>query len=159
MSLFENDQFQWRETYFVLFPQDKRPAAGAMVKSLKKLGSRYEISEIRKDDEGRVESLTLVSPYDFAAMDISYVDGEEVVAQVAELKDQLKQMTLTAEDIKKAARLSDCNARFDVYHFEQVVDDGAEDEFLDPGALLLVLERLVELTDGVSVDPQSGSLV
>ena len=45
-------------------------------------------------------------------------------------------------------------------HFAEVAD-GADDsdEMLDPSALLLVLEALVQLTGGVGVDPQSGSLI
>ena len=30
---------------------------------------------------------------------------------------------------------------------------------LDPGALLLVLETLAELTSGITVDPQTGTLM
>ena len=49
-------------------------------------------------------------------------------------------------------------------HFEEVCDDPATveeelDEMLDPGGLLVVLEALIEMTDGVGIDPQSGSLL
>jgi hypothetical protein len=30
---------------------------------------------------------------------------------------------------------------------------------LDPSALLLIMEALVKLTDGVGIDPQSGALM
>ena len=46
------------------------------------------------------------------------------------------------------------------FHFEQVAGSNHEEEdFLDPGGLLIVLERLAELCRGVSVDPQSGSFM
>jgi len=158
MSLFENSEYQWRETYFVLFDENSRPSAKQVESELKQLGSRYEISALRTDDEGRFESVTLLSPSDFAAMDITYISGEEVLEQIKEFGDEIKNATLTEDEIKKVAKLSKCNARFDVFHFEQVIDD-EEDEILDPGALLIVLEQLAELCDGVCIDPQSGSVL
>lgn len=158
MSLFENDGYRWRETYFVLFDQQRRPSADDVEKSLKELGDRYELNNVRTDDAGRFESVTLVSPHDFAAMDITYIEGEEVIEQVRELGEEMKNATLSRDEMEKMARALECNARFDVYHFEQVSDAG-EDEFLDPGALLIVLEKLAELCDGISVDPQSGSIM
>jgi hypothetical protein len=160
MSLFENDQYRWRETYFVLFEEKNRPTAEDTVACLKKLGSRYEVTDVRRDDYGRFESLTLLSPMDYAAMDITYLAGEDVTAHVEELQRELKTASLTSAELAKLKRLPSCNARFDVYHFEQIVSDGDdEDEFLDPGALLIVLERLAKLCHGVGIDPQSGAVM
>ena len=159
MSLFENEEFRWRETYFVLFEDCNRPSAEAVEEALHKLGGRYKVSDTRADEDGRLESLTLISPYDFAAMDISYVDGEEVIDQVLELQNDLKTASLSGEEREKLERLPRCNARFDIYHFEQVVGGEEEDDFLDPGALLIVMERLVNLSQGIGIDPQSGALV
>jgi hypothetical protein len=157
MSLFENDQYRWRETYFVLFKSSERPTAEKFERALKELGTRYEFDGARTDDDGRFESATLESPYDFAAMDISYMEGEDVANQVTELNEQLKHATLNGDELKKLAKLHDCDARFDVFHFEKVVSD--EDEFLDPGALLVVLEKLADLCNGVSIDGQSNSFI
>ena len=158
MSLFENPEYQWRETYFVLFNEKNRPSAKHVESELTQLGSRYEISALRTDDKGRFESVTLLSPSDFAAMDITFISGEEVLEQIKEFGNEIKNATLTEDEIKKVAKLSQCNARFDVFHFEQVIDE-EEDEILDPGALLIVLEQLAGLCDGVCIDPQSGSVL
>jgi hypothetical protein len=162
MSLFENNHYRWRETYFVLFNHKHRPSLDAMKATVKQLGKRYELTEIRVDTEGRLESLTLNAPYDYAAMDITYITGEDVAEQVAELTRDMKGMALTPEEKLKLKRLPDCDARFDVYHFEQIVDDEEateEEEFLDPGALLIVLESLAKLCHGVGIDPQSGAVM
>lgn len=159
MSLFENDHYRWRETYFVLYEVRHRPTADAVRKTLRELGDRYEITEVKANDDGLFESLSLISPYDFAAMDITYIAGEEVTDHVATLLQELKSFTLTKEEMIKIDRLPKCNARFDVYHFEQVAEESDEDEMLDPGALLIVLERLAKLVHGVSIDPQSGSVM
>ena len=37
--------------------------------------------------------------------------------------------------------------------------EGEEDEFLDPGALLIVLAKLANLCQGVGIDPQSGAVM
>ena len=69
---------------------------------------------------------------------------------------------LGKQERRKWDRLKSCDARFDIYHFEQVVlPDGEEDDegFLDPGALLIVLQHIAKLCHGVGVDPQSGTLV
>jgi len=162
MSLFENSMYQWRETYFVLFPMDCRPSAAAVQKALGDLDPRYVIEAGRVGEQGEFESCTLFSPHDFAAMGMTFIDGPEVAEQIAELTPNLTQVADTDEERAKIASLSKYDARLDVFHFEQMViepDPEAEDEHLDPGALLIVLERLAKLCEGVAVDPQSGSVL
>ena len=89
-------------------------------------------------------------------------DNFGVLAQHPELinmNGDMPRVEQTKEEKANYQRLTEWNARFAVYHFEQVVDDLAEDEIIDPGSLLLVLEKLARLCHGVGVDPQSGSLV
>lgn len=159
MSLFEDARYRWRETYFVLFPRERRPSAQKIEHAIRQLGPRYELAQLDRDEQGQFDSLTLLSPHDHAAMDISYVEGDEVVEQVRSLREELKRQTLTADEMRKLDRLAKCDARFDVYHFEEVVAEEDEDELLDPGALLIVLDHLAQLCHGVAVDPQSGTLL
>jgi hypothetical protein len=92
-------------------------------------------------------------------MDISYVSGEEVSDQVDELQRDMKG-SIDAADRPKLDQLSQCDAKFDILHFEQVAEDeDDESEMLDPSALLGVMDALIELTKGVGIDPQSGSLM
>lgn len=157
MSLFDDERFQWRETYFVLFRHDKRPQLDAVVRLVRGLNPRCVIEASQADDAGRLENLTVLSPDDYAALDISYVGGEDVTAQVDELARELRE---TRDfDVEKLTRLAMADARFDVMHFEQLADSDEDDELLDPSALLAALEALADLTEGVSVDPQSGSLL
>jgi len=162
MSLFENEEYRWRDTYFVLFHSKHRPSAGEMLQALETLGPRFQVQETRCDDAGRFESMTLVSPDDFSAMDISFIAGEEVEEQVAAMLPGEKTKELTKEEQHKWKLLKGCDARFDVYHFERIVlsDEDNEDEgFLDPGGLLIVLACLSKLCHGVSIDPQAGSVL
>jgi len=165
MSMFENDQYCWRETYFVLFDARNRPKLDAVRRALADLGAHFTLTNLTGDDEGYVESLTVLSPDDFAALDICYVDGDEVLEQRAALLKELEGSPGTPEDRLKRERLRHSNGRFDVLHFEQVVDFEEEDEdeetdgMLDPTSLLVVLDALVKLTDGVAFDPQAGTVL
>lgn len=159
MSLFEDNEYRWRETCFVLFHSDKRPRSADVRHALEQLKDDIEIREMQADSAGFLESLTMCSASDFSAMDISYVSAEDVSEQMEELLAELEQDDLTREDQAKRQQLAKCNARFDVFHFERIIDQAEEDEFLDPGSLLLVMEELARLCHGVGVDPQSGTLI
>lgn len=159
MSLFEDKNYQYRETYFLLFKKENRPEADKIESALSELGPKYETVEVRNND-GVFEAMTVRSPYDFSAMDITYVEGPDVVAQVGDLMEAMQTTTLTGDDRKKLSKVNGADARFEIYHFEQVGDtpEGLDDN-LDPGGLLLVLDKLSELCDGVGIDPSSNSLM
>lgn len=162
MSLFERSGYQWRETYFVLFDVKNRPNAEKLSAEVARLNKRFQIEDIRANDEGRIASMTVISPDDFAAMDITCIVGEEVEEQLPLLQDELKANVDSDEEREQIERLAASTARFDVFHFEKQMGDGGdsdEPEFLDPGGVLMVLERLADLCDGIVVDPQSASLL
>ncbi len=122
------------------------------------LGPRYEAVNLKANETG-FEALTVKSPRDFSAMDIVFTEGEEVSAQIEELEEAMRTMTLSGDDIKKLSTLKDSDARFDIFHFEEIATATDDDQFLDPGGLLLVLEALAELCNGVALDPASNSLM
>jgi hypothetical protein len=160
MSTFENHDYKWRETYIVLFHAERRPTLEKVQKSLSKLNSRFELVNPEADEDGKFQSITIRSPQDFAAMDICFDSGEEVLEQAAEMQQELKS-TAGPDERPKLAGLANCDSKFDVLHFEQVTGEasGDEDDMLDPGALLGVLDVLAELTSGLAIDPQSGSFM
>jgi hypothetical protein len=162
MSTFERDEYKWRETYLVLFDSAKRPSLKNVEHVLRDLNDRFELSNARGDEDGRFESITVTSQDDYAALDIIYNAGEEVVEDAAALQEELKTSATDGEERARIARLAKCDARFDLLHFEHVTSETAEDdpdEMLDPSALLIVMDALVELTEGVGVDPASGTLL
>ena len=163
MSTFERDGYEWRETYFVFFERARRPALKQIEKRLHKLSKRFKLEGGTADEDGHFESITLVSESDFAAVDIAYEEGEEVIEQAAAMAKEFKLSQIEADERKKLERLPKLDARFDLLHFEHTAGDDplddADDEMLDPSALLLVLDTVLELTDGVGIDPASGSFV
>lgn len=164
MSMFENRQFRWRETYFVLFSLGSRPTLKAVEKTLSALSGQYTLSNGRADDSGGFESLTLLSPDDFSALDICFTGGVEVLEQGASLVKEMEPAACEVGELAAWKRIPQCDGRFDVLHFEQVpdqrgLDEDESDEILDPSALLLVLDALANITDGIAVDPQTGTVL
>ena len=163
MSLFENDEFRWRETYFVLFDEANRPKADDVVAALRQVNENYQLGDVRKTESEALESLTVLSPDDYAGMDITFVGGPEVQEHTEELVEEMLPMVV-GEEQDRLKKLPEFNARLDVFHFEQLTFTGPADgndmeEFVDPGSLLIVLEKLAELTKGVGVDQESGTLI
>lgn len=156
MSLFEDSSYIYRDTFFVFFDPENRPSSDKVEACFSELGKKYEVQNVRSSD-GDFESITVKSPYDFSAMDITYVEGEEVSAQIKDLMEEFRTMTLVGDDHKKLARVKGSSARFDVFHFEKLREDEAD--ALDPGGLLIVMEKLAELSDGVALDPQSQTFL
>ncbi len=164
MSMFENDQYRWRETYFVLFDSSKRPALKKVQHKLAGVNKRFTFANPLADERGDFDSITVLAPDDFAALDISYLAGEEVVEQAASLVLELKEPDCRPEERSRLEQLRRCNARYDVLHFEQVGgfnddDEDETDEMIDPAALLIVLDALAKMTDGIAVDPQAGAML
>lgn len=163
MSMFEDNRYRWRETYFVLCDAKKRPKLTSVTKTLSALNKRFQLTNLSADAQGLVDSLTLIAPDDYAALDICYTSGAEVLEQVASLVDDLKKAGSDLPPPVPWSEIKKCDGRFDVLHFEEVsqeTEEDAEDEgMLDPSALLVVLGALAKLTGGVAIDPQAGTFL
>ena len=163
MSLFEQPDYEWRETYFVLFDHQKLPDPDSFQEQLTTLGRKFEVSPARCREDGSLESLTVYAHADFAAMDITCVAGEEVVTQLPELLDELRPNCESDDEHTKLERIAQCTGRIDIYHFEKkggAAGDGEDEmEFMDPGGVLMVLDKIAEICDGIIVDPQTSSLM
>lgn len=163
MSLFENSEFQWRETFFVMFEQGKRPTVDQMKSVIEGLGDRLKAENMRMTEDGQFESVTLFAPDDFAAMDIVCTVGEEVIEQLPTLIEELEPHMLDAEEKAQLKTIMNCSARLEIFHFEQhtftAPEDGLDANVMDPGGVLIVLQRLNAICDGVVVDPQSSSVL
>jgi hypothetical protein len=164
MSMFEDSRYQWRETCFVYFARQRRPTLQSVVKALQEVGPQYQILNPQADEKGRFESITVVAPDAYSAMDICYVEGPEVQEDVEKQIKELNSPDLTPEEKQRLGVLRHCDARFDILHFEQLDEQWGEDEdepgdLFDPSALIVVLELLTRMTSGVAIDPQSGMVI
>ncbi len=158
-----DDQLEWRDTYFILFDQSDRPTLTQVEAAITESSRRLKLENLEADDDGMFESVLVHAPQDNAALEISYETGEAVVAQSADLAKQLKGEL----DKKKLAKMFQADARLDVILLERVQADGSdggdEEEWetgaLDPSSLLNVVDALAKLTGGLPIDPASGAIL
>src|SRR5689334_19738274 len=136
------DQLEWRDTYFVLFQQSRRPTVTQVEAAITETSRRLKLENLEADEDGMFESVLVHAPQDNAAVEISYEVGDAVIEQSAELAKQLK-----AEiEPKQLQKMLKSDARLDVMLFERVRSDefsGDEDEeewggAVDPSSLLNV---------------------
>lgn len=161
-----DEQLEWRDTYFVLFQQSNRPTLTQVEAAITETSKRLKLQNLEADEDGMFESLLVQAPQDNAALEISYERGDAVIEQSSELAKQLKD-ELGPKQLKQMLK---ADARFDVMLFEQVHEDqfgseGDEDGddweggSLDPSSLLNVVQALAKLTGGLPIDPASGAIL
>ena len=154
-------EYHWRETYFVLFKASDRPTLTQVEEVLRNLGDKLILEDFKANKEGQFESVRVVSPEDYAAIEINYECGEGVVEQSSALAKELQ----TEASSDQLTRLFSSDARLDIMHFEQVVnsspmlEDDSLDEMLDPTSLLMIVDSLVSLSGGIAIDPASGEIL
>jgi hypothetical protein len=182
----KGDDLLWLETYFIVFPSDRRPTLQQVESALAEAGPRLVIENLEADDDGLFASLLVQSPEDHAAVEISYETGEAVIEQNLEWAKQLQKQLSP----KHLQQMITADARLDVAHFERVEagsvsakkavppqdefadadfdDDFSDDddfdeeaamEIFDPTCLLTVVEALSKLTRGLAFDPAAGEVV
>ncbi len=154
------DGYRWRETYFVWFPIAHRPLLSQVVAEIRLLGEHYELVSTEQNQLGQIESLVVRSPDDHAALEIDFATGDDILLDAINTADELR--PTEASDSERIEQLRHCDARFELMHFEQVYSGETEEdseEMFDPAALVLVLDALVRLTQGIGVDPQSGIIM
>jgi len=119
MSTFEDDRYQWRETYFVLFDPEKKPMLHAIRKGLDPMFRSLQIRESLADEQGRIESLSVASYDDFAAIDLVYQCGDHVAMETSTIVEDMLRSASSKNrvQIEKAKKHQ---ARLDVLHFEQM---------------------------------------
>ncbi len=162
MSLFEDGRYRWRETYFVQFPAKNRPALEKVRQALSVVGDQLDIVSADADEEGLFEAMTILAGDDFAAIDVSFLAGEEVLDQAHQLADEMTACGCEEDVSDQIRKIRRFDGRFDVLHFEQMTEAENQEEpdgMLNPSTLLLVLDCLAQLTDGLAIDPQTGTLV
>lgn len=124
MSLFDDERYTWRETYFVLFDPARRPGLSSVRRELHNRGGSRRIIDAVTDDKGRLVSMTVASYEDHAALEIVYREGDDVVAETTALSETLKKGS-SEQERQRLDAVKSCRARFEVLHFEQTADTGS----------------------------------
>ena len=85
----DDDQLEWRDTYFILFQQSSRPTLTQVEAAIGNATRRVTLENLEADDDGMFESLLVQAPDDHAALEISYETGDAVIEQSADLQERL----------------------------------------------------------------------
>ncbi|MGY8732330.1 MAG: hypothetical protein ACKVK0_09330 [Pirellulales bacterium] len=162
MSLFDDPNYRWRDTFLVLFDDEQRPTIELALSAIQKIG-KFEMQNLSESESRYIESMTITSNVDLVGLEIFYVAGAEVVEETEALVLELTEDALLLGNEDSLTQLSTANARFDILHFEQITENANEpsddNELMDPGSLLAVTAALASLVNGVAVDPSSASFV
>ena len=162
MSLFDDPNYRWRDTFLVLFDDEQRPTVELALSAIQQIG-RFEIRNSSESETQLIDSITITSSVDLIGLEILYVAGAEVVEETEALVIELAEDAMLLGQENSLAQLSAANARFDILHFEKITEHSNEptddDELMDPGSLLAVTAALADLVSGVAVDPSSASFV
>lgn len=123
MTLFEDDRYDWRETYFVCFESSHRPKLSEIRRVLKMNAPFLTILDSKAEIDGSLVALTIASYENHAAVEIVYREGNEVLSEIHHLVNSLKNEATVAEQTK-LQKISLCKTRLDVHHFEQTAATG-----------------------------------
>tara|TARA_B110000438_G_scaffold174768_1_gene167005 strand:+ start:1328 stop:1816 length:489 start_codon:yes stop_codon:yes gene_type:complete len=162
MSLFDDSNYRWRDTFLVLFDDEQRPTVELALSAIQQIG-KFEVRNSSESESQHIESITITSNVDLTGLEILYVAGAEVVEETEALVVELTEEAMLLGQENALVQLSAANARFDILHFEKITENSNElsddDELMDPGSLLTVTAALADLVNGVAVDPSSASFV
>ena len=103
MSLFDNPEYRWRETYLLFHRKSQRALAEKVVQTIAGIRGHYKLEQVVADAEGHFESGTVFAEEAFAAIDLSYVEDDQIREQIAEIQ-------IKGND---GTRITRCGHRFD----------------------------------------------
>ncbi len=118
MSLFTDERYTWRETYFVFFKPERRPLLRDIRRELRSHAGTFRVLDEQSDASERLRALTIASYEDHSALEVSYKEGDAVTSEVQGLVETLGAVC-TARERETLLRLTHFRAKFDVLHFEQ----------------------------------------
>ena len=121
MTLFDDNRYDWRETYFVYFESSHRPKLPEIRRALRIHAPFLSILDYKTESDGSLVAMTIASYEDHAAMEIVYRDGSDVSGEARLFAHSLKK-DAGEEERLKLQKIAQCKMRFDVHHFEQTAD-------------------------------------
>lgn len=119
MSLFNDERYCWRETYFIVCSPALRPKFAEFSAMLEKSIPTLRIRDKKVDSFDSIEFLSVVSLEDKSGLDIVYQENENSLQETAALLDEIQQQTTTDKTRQLADKASSFTGRLDVLHFEQ----------------------------------------
>ena len=121
MTLFDDNRYDWRETYFVYFESSHRPKLSEVRRALRMYAPFISTLDYKTEPDGSLAAMTIASYEDHAALEIVYREGDNVAAEARQLAHSLKE-DASKEECLKLQKIVRYKTRLDVHHFEQTAD-------------------------------------
>ncbi len=158
MSLYDDERYTWRETYFVLFDDlRRRPRLEDLRRELQPYRETLQILDAVSNSEGRLRKLTVASYEDHSALEIVFRQGANVVAEMDALVQILEKGCSTKEKERLHA-VKHWSLKFDVLHFEQTAGTAAFKIVKKPELSFPPPHSDVVLRDSFSTKPRADKL-
>jgi hypothetical protein len=119
MTLFNDDRYNWRETYFVYFESSHRPKLPEVRRALNNYTSFFCILDSKADMNDNLVEMTIASYEDHAALEIVFREGNDILTEAKHLAKSLNKDAST-EERTQLQKITQCKMRFDIHHFEQL---------------------------------------
>lgn len=166
MSLFDNPEYKWRETYFVYFARHKMPRLEEAVGRVRKRIPGVSTAGAARDENGVLQAVSILFPDSPSGVDIILSSPSDAPEPMIEAQNMLDE----APDKHTKRVLAHSDARVDILHFERTnnpptqrdlfnAEDDMPPEDFDPSGMFTLIEQLVGLSRGVAIDPQSGTVI
>lgn len=163
MSLFDNPDYRWRETYFVYYSRETVPQFEKALGSVHKRIPGVSEVDVTRDNSGALQSVSLLFPTGASGVDLILSSPTDDAAPIDEANNMLDEIP----DKRTQNILKRSDSRVDILHFEKTADKkpafdlfgSDEDELMeefDPSGLLILIDQLVKTSHGVAIDPQTG---
>jgi hypothetical protein len=124
MSLFNDERYTWRETYFVLFDPAMRPRLSDVRRELRHVAGALTILDSKAESGGNLLTMTVASYEDHSALEIVYREGNDVHNEICRLAEILEKGS-TAKEKERLREAKTCRAKFEILHFEQTAGTAA----------------------------------
>ncbi|MDR1054061.1 MAG: hypothetical protein LBL39_07785 [Planctomycetaceae bacterium] len=150
MTLFDDERYAWRETYFVLFEAGNQPRFADVRKNFDIHAGCFSVLDKKVGKDNSMESITIASYEDHAAIEILYSEGEVVLSESEALFETISK-DCPARERELLRRAKNFTARYSVQHFEQVAGTGVFNVVKKPELRFASpLDRIVEKATNVN---------
>ena len=123
MTLFEDNRYDWRETYFVYFESSHRPKLSEVRHALQTHAPFFDVLDSRAEPNGNLSAITIASYENHAALEVIYREGQDILIEAQHCARSLKKGA-NEKELAQLQKIAQCKRRFDVHHFEQTAETG-----------------------------------
>ncbi|MDR3109304.1 MAG: hypothetical protein LBU65_06405 [Planctomycetaceae bacterium] len=120
MSLFEDPDYEWRETYFVFTDKKHRPSQHDVKHGLRRSMPSLKIRLERKSIDGGLDFLSVVSDESHSGIDIIWSAGEFLGAELDALAIELEK-TASPRDLQQIKKIKHATAKIEIMHFGHII--------------------------------------